>query len=623
MRFSFAWVATALLAGALARAGGLPANYLAADEIKRGMTGYGLSVFQGSKVERFEVEVLGVLRNAMPKQNIVICRMSGAGLEKTGVIAGMSGSPVYLKVGGGHKLAGAVAYGWGFPKEPVCGLTPIENMHAALRSPVPEKAAGAGEKGTVYFPAAEKSNVPFSPQLDAPLVIGPRTVADVAVAAARPAWDRLAAGAATLYRLQTPLYVSGLTEPAFELARRELEPLGLFPVQGGGASAEDPDKVKLEPGAALAVRMAEGDVEMSGVGTCTDVLGDDVLAFGHPMMGEGRVCVPMATASVQYCFPSQMRSFKLAGALKTVGRLTADMQAAVVGKLGEPPPMIPVEARLVRADMQGEEVYRCRVFDHPRLTSRIVGMFLFNALLVRGDLPRENTLRLKATIHLAKRPPIVIENVYAGLASSGSLFGALNDVIQPLGALGLNEFGSVPVERVTAELQVAAEAALARVEAVRLERNEVRPGDTIRAIATLRPHKKEPVLQVLELKLPEDFPAGAATVLVCDAAMGERLDRAEAPHQYVARDLDHLVEILRRQVSQRNLCIRMKLPDRGVAMRSIELPSLPASMLTVIASSRTTGLTLTGKSITASVETPFVVSGNHALPLTVRPKERP
>ncbi|MBM4042313.1 MAG: hypothetical protein FJ290_27790 [Planctomycetes bacterium] len=606
MRLPFAWFAAVLLAGVLARAGGLPANYLAADEIKRGMTGYGLSVFQGSKVERFEVEVLGVLRNAMPKQDIIICRMSGAGLEKTGVIAGMSGSPVYLKVGDGHKLAGAVAYGWGFPKEPVCGFTPIENMYAALLSP-----------------AAEKKGDKAEARLDAPFAIGQRTIADVAVGGQQPSWDRLAAGAATLYRLQTPLCVSGLTEPAFELARKELEPLGLFPVQGGGASSDDPEKVKLEPGAALAIRMAEGDVEMSGVGTCTDVLGDAVLAFGHPMMGEGRVCVPMATASVQYCFPSQMRSFKLAGALKTVGRLTADMQAAVVGKLGEPPPMIPVEARLVRADMQGEEVYRCRVFDHPRLTSRIVGMFLFNALLVRGELPRENTLRLKATIHLAKRPPIVVENVYAGLASSGSLFGALNDVIQPLGALGLNEFGSVPVERVTADLQVAAEAALARVEAVRLERNEVRPGDTVRAIATLRPHKKEPVLQVLELKLPDDFPAGSASVMVCDAAMAERLDRAEAPHQFVARDLDHLVEILRRQVSQRGLCIRMKLPDRGVAMRSIELPSLPASMLPVIASSRTTGLTLTGKSISASVETPFVVSGNHALPLTVRPKERP
>ncbi|HUT33990.1 MAG TPA: hypothetical protein VNE39_10945 [Planctomycetota bacterium] len=612
MTSRFSWFPTILVVGALSYAGALPRNYLHVSDIKRGMTGYGLSVFQGTKIERFDVEVLGVLRNAMPKQDIVICRMSGAGLEKTGVIAGMSGSPVYLKVGNEHKLAGAVAYGWGFPKEPVCGLTPIENMYAASQAPVPEKLP-SGPAG-----------VPAAGRLDAPLVLGERTIGDVLVAAGPPSWDRLATGAATLYRLQAPVSISGLTEPAFELARRELGPLGLLPVQGGGAGgADDPEKVKLEPGSALAVRMAEGDVEMSGIGTCTDVVGDTVLAFGHPMLGEGRVSVPMATACVHYCFPSQMRSFKLAGPLKTVGRLTADMQAAVIGKLGDPPRMIPVEVRLRRADMQGEETYRCRVFEHPRLTSRIVGMFLFNSLLVRGDLPRENTLRLKATIDLGKRPPIVVENVYAGLASSASLYAALSEVIQPLGALGNNEFGPVPVERVTADLQVATEAALARVEAVRLERDECRPGDTVRVLATLHPHKKEPVLQALELKLPDDFPAGRATVMVCDAAMTERLDRSEAPQRYVARDLDHLVEILRQQVSQRRLFIRMRLPDRGVALRSVELPSLPSSMFSVVASPRTTGLTLTGKSIQASVETPFVVSGSHALPLTVRPKETP
>lgn len=614
MASRLAWVLGILALGAVARAGTLPRHCLPASEIKRGMTGYGLSVFQGTKIERFEVEVLGVLRNAMPKQDIVICRMSGAGLEKTGVIGGMSGSPVYLRVGNDFKLAGAVAYGWGFPKEPVCGLTPIENMIAAMESPVPETPPAA---------TASSAAAPGG-QLDAPLVLGQRHVAEVAVASAPPTWENLASGAATLYRLQTPLCVSGLTAPAFELARKEFEPLGLLPVQGGGAGgAEDADKVKLEPGAALAVRLAEGDMEMSGIGTCTEVVGNTILGFGHPMLGEGRVSVPMATASVHYCFPSAMRSFKLAGPLKTVGSLTADMQAAVVGKVGEMPKMIPVEAKLTRADMKGEEIYRCRVFNHPWLTSRVVGMFLFNALLVRGDLPRENTVRMKATLHLAKRPPMIIENVYAGLASSASLMSAMSDVIQPLGALIYNEFGSVDVEKITAELQVEAQAALARVEAVRLERDECRPGETIRAIATLRPHKGEPTLQVLELKLPEDFPPGPATVTVCDAGMWQRLDRAEAPHRYVPRDLDHLVEILRQQVSQRRLWLRMQLPDRGVAMRSVELPMLPASMLPIVASPKTTGLTLTGRSISTSVETPFVVTGNHALTLTVKPRELP
>lgn len=546
----------------------------------------------------------------MPKQDIVICRMSGAGLEKTGIIAGMSGSPVYLRVGADHKLAGAVAYGWSFPKEPICGLTPFENMHAAMESPVPERRA----------PAA----VAPSAQLDAPLELGQRRLSEVRLTTSPPAWERFAGGTATLYRLETPLYVSGLGGPAFELLRRELEPLGFMPVQGGGAgTGEDAEKIKLEPGAALAVRMAEGDVEMSGIGTCTEVIGDTVLGFGHPMLGEGRVRVPMATAVVHFCFPSAMRSFKQASAAKTVGALTADMQAAVVGRLGEPAPMVPVEARLVRADMKGEETYRCRVIDHPRLMPRVVGAILFNALTTRGELPRENTLAFKATLHLPKRQPITIENVYSGASSSRSLADALDEVVGPLNALCNNEFGKADIERVTAELRVSDEATTARVEAVRLERNDYRPGETLRALVTLRPHKKEPVLQPLELRLPDDLPPGTAQVLVCDAGMHDRLDRQQAPHRYQPRDLDQLIEVLRLQVPQRRLYLRMQLPDRGVALRSVELPSLPASMFTIIASPKTTGLSVTGKSVVASVETPFVVSGNHALSVVIRPRQTP
>jgi hypothetical protein len=599
-----------LAAGVAAYAGGLPAKYLAVKDIKRGMKGYGLSVFQGTKPERFEVEVLGVLKNAFPKQDIVLARMSGAGLEKTGIIAGMSGSPIYLRVGNEDKLAGAVAYGWMFPKEPVCGFTPFENMHAVIESTASEKKSAAEPVGG-------------GAQLDAPITLAGRTFTDVRLAAAPPTWERMSGGAASLCRLQTPLYVSGMTEPGFELARKEFEPLGFMPVQGGAASAEEAAGAKIEPGGALALRLAEGDIELSGIGTCTEVMGDTVLAFGHPMFGEGRVKVPMATAVVHYCYPSTMRSFKLASPGKTVGTVTADMQAAVMGKLGAAPRMIPIEARLRRADMAGEETYSCRAFDHPRMTSRIIGMFLFNALVTRGDFPRENTLTFRATVQLAQRPPLVIENVYSDIGTYRALFEALNDIISPVAVLGSNEFGKVDVEKVTADFQVTTEATVARVEAVRLERNDYMPGDVIRALATIRPPKKEPIIQRLELKLPDDFPPGNSTVMICDPAMNQRLDRADAPHRYQPTNLDQLVEVLREQAPQRRLCIRLQLPERGVALRGVELPSLPSSMLAIVASMKTTGVSLTAKSISAYVETPFVVSGSHALPVLIRPRQAP
>ena len=613
MRLRTLLVTVVLAAGIALRAdaGALPANYLAAKDITRGMKGYGLSVFQGTKIDRFDVEVIGVLKNAFPKQNIILCRMRGAGLGRTGIIAGMSGSPVYLKVGDEHKLAGAVAYGWTFPKEPVCGVTPIENMYAVVGSTVPPEKAAARPGG----PAGK---------LDAPIALGKRRIESVELVAAPPSLESTLGNSAMLYRLRTPLFIGGMAAPVFELARKELEPLGFLPVQGGGvAGAAEYKDLRLAPGSALALRLAEGDIEIDGVGTCTDVLGNTVLGFGHPMMGEGRVSVPMATAVVHLCYPSVMRSFKLASSVKTVGRLTADVQATVMGKVGEFARMIPVEAKLRRSDVKGEATFRIRAFEHPRLTGRIVGFFLVNCLVVQGNFPRENTVRYRATIELDGHEPLVLEDVHSGLGSSSALMGAVRDIYAHVGTLLSNPFGKVTVKSVTAAFEVTDKETTAGLDSIRLERNDVRPGETVRVLATLRTYKKEAVLQTLELKLPEDFPPGNATVMVCDASTSLSQDRSEAPHRYKPRNLAGLIDTLRIQEPNHRLFIRMRLPDRGVAFKGAELPSLPPSMLAVIASPKLTGLTTTGKSIKAWVDTPYVVGGSHSLPVLVRPREIP
>ena len=610
MRFPTLLVSVALAAGfALgADAATLPANYLAAKDIQRGMKGYGLSVFQGTKIDRFDVEVIGVLRNAMPKQNIVLCRMRGAGLGKTGIIAGMSGSPVYLKVGNDYKLAGAVAYGWTFPKEPVCGLTPIENMYAVATSAVPPKKATARAAG----------------KLDAPIAMATRTIDTVQLAAAPPSLAGTLGNSAMLYRLRTPLFVGGLSTPVFEMLRKDLEPLGFLPVQGGAAAgAAEYKDLKLAPGSALALRLVEGDMEMSGVGTCTEVLGNTVLGFGHPMMGEGRVSVPMATAVVHLCYPSMMRSFKLASPVRTVGRLTADVQAAVMGKVGEFARMIPMEARLRRSDVKGEATFRIRAFEHPSLTGRIAGYFLVNCLVVQGNFPRENTVRYRTTIDLDGYKPIVLDDVHSGLSSSSALMGAVRSIYSTVGMLVSNPLGKITIKSVKTDLEVLDKETSAGIESVRLERNDYQPGDTVRVVATLRTFKKESVLQTLELKLPDDFPPGNTTVTVCYASTSLSADRSDAPHRTKPRNVAALVDMLRVQEPNNRLFIRMRLPDRGLALKGTEMPSLPSSMLSVIASPKLTGLMATRKSIKAWVDTPYVVTGNHTLPMLVRPREMP
>ena len=586
-----------------AGAAALPESYLPAREVRRGMRGYGLSVFQGTKPQRFEVKVIGVLRNAFPKQDIILARMSGPVVEKAGIIAGMSGSPVYLKVGDEFKLAGAVAYGWSFPKEPLCGITPAENMFGVLR------AAEAGKKVAAAPPPDGK--------LDGPLRLADRVFSRLRVALRPPRPDDFAAGGPRLYRLRAPLALSGLVPAAFERAREEFEALGFMPVQGaGGADARAPGK--LEPGAALAVVLAEGDLDISASGTVTDVRGDTILAFGHPMMGEGHTAMPIASAVVHYCYPSLMRSFKLTSAGRILGTLTADMQAAVVGKLGKMPRMIPVEARLKRADAPGEEVYRCRVADHPRLGPMVVRVFLFNSLVVRGDFPRENTLRYEATVDLEGREPLRYGNVYSGFTSTQALFSAISDITTPLMVLANNEFARVRVKRITASFTVEPQVTTARIESVRLERNDYAPGETLRAIVTLRPAKKGPEVFRIALPLPEDLPEGTMSVTVCDAATNAQLERSEAPHKSRPDNLDQLLARLREQEPSGRIYLRLKLPDRGVAYRGVELPSLPDSALQVIGSAKTTGLMLTGKSLVAHIDTPYVVSGHHRLEILIR-----
>ena len=413
-----------------------------------------------------------------------------------------------------------------------------------------------------------------------------------------------------------------MAEPALSMARETFEPLGFLPVQGGGGGAGDGAKLtRFEPGSAIAITLAEGDVTMSGSGTVTDVIGDTVLAFGHPMFGEGRVSVPIATASVELCFASVMRSFKMTSPIQTVGRLTADAPAAVVGKMGEMARMIPVTARLRRADTQGDETFTVRVFDHPNLTPRIIGMVLANCVVLRGGFPPENTVSFHATVDIKGYKPLTYENVYTGLTSTSAMSKAFGDIVKPIATLMNNPLGKVEVQRVTAEFEIKARETTAGIDAVRLDRNDYRPGDTVRAIATLRTYKDEHVLQTLELALPESFPPGLHTMTVCDAANSTALDRSEAPHRFKARTVAQLVDVLRHQEPRRRLFVRMKLPDRGVASKGIELPSLPASMLNVIASQKATGLSLTGKSIVAHVDTPYVVSGKHELKVLVRPRE--
>ncbi len=357
-----------------------PARHMHVSEVKPGMTGYGLSVFQGTKIERFDVEVLSILKNFNPKYDVVLIRCHGANLEHTGAIAGMSGSPIYLKDDAGReRMIGAFAYGWPLQKDPIAGVQPIEYMlQLPAIKPAATQAQGSGARegrGTDgERPAAAERARSWSLS-DVVLLPGMKSApANYPLAEwgkFTPNPNLLATGSdeARMQPLATPLMTAGL--PPRVMA--EMEPVfrayGLVPLQaGGGGAAADAVDPGIEPGSVLAVPLLGGDVDMSAVGTCTERIGDNIVAFGHAFNNEGPVSLPMGSGAIQGIIANYMTSFKLGSLIKLSGSLTADTTVGIAGKIGQAPAMVPIDLQVKYADGSGDLSYHFTAALHPKFT---------------------------------------------------------------------------------------------------------------------------------------------------------------------------------------------------------------------------------------------------------------
>ncbi|MBI3893157.1 MAG: hypothetical protein HY303_16685 [Candidatus Wallbacteria bacterium] len=319
------------------------ADFLPVSEIKPGMKGHGLTVFSGTEPERFEAEAVAVLKNALPGQDLILVRCSGHDLEKTGIIAGMSGSPIYFD----GRLAGALSYAWTFGKEPIAGVTPIASMLDDMK----------------------RSSSPAS-------------------------------GTTGLRRLSSPLLVSGFTPTLLEALKKRVGSLGLVPVLGSGSAQPGPvPPARPVPGGAIGVELIRGDWNASAVGTITHVDGDRVLAFGHPLFGLGPVAVPATGATVHTIFSSSYLSFKFASPLGSLGSLVEDRQSCIVVRRGEEPRMVPVKLRTRNVRTGRNQVFALEVVDNAKLTPSLVLESAANALdaaeATSDDLTAEVRLRAR------------------------------------------------------------------------------------------------------------------------------------------------------------------------------------------------------------------------------------
>lgn len=510
---------------------------MSADDLKPGMKGYGLSVFKGTKIERFDVEILGVEKKVLAGQDMIQIRMSGMGLEYSGTVAGMSGSPVYID----GRLIGAVAYADWFQKDPIAGVTPIADMLKALEEPGPP--GGAGARGAL------------------------RGETDVAVSRMPPSLGQLA-----MRPIPTPLMIGGFTAGIDEETRGFLESAGLAPMNMGGAAedTEHPEADNLQPGAAISVPMMMGDLRMTAVGTVTYREGDRVLAFGHPFLNSGPSEMPMGGAVVHTIMPSYMNSYKASSPTRITGGLLADRQSAIMGRLGVFHKLIPMKITISKTDTGKSETLNVKVLRSDIYTLRLLRFAVRDAIeRALGDYPGQGTVNITLDGKFEGYPkPFHFEDRVFHTATAYTI-GALDHVLY----ISDNKFRKVQIEELEVKLDAERRIRLAEIQKITLSGSRFKPGGSVGVNVHLRRYDGGEFVKSVSVKIPQDTAPGPLLVLV-EGGENIGLQYRVTPvnfEQFYDRAMEEWVPGNR-------LSVRLVFRDLAAGVEGEELPLLPGSV---------------------------------------------
>lgn len=572
-------------------------KYMLVDEIRPGMKGYGLTVFSGTTIERFNVEVISVIRNTGAQSNLILVRVSGGPIEKAGVIAGMSGSPVYID----DRMIGALAYSWAFSTEPLAGITPIDEM---LRIFSFEKKNDA--RKTVAGPAE----------------VGSKGWAhEAGVAVASPAST---SESAVMQPIMTPMVFSGFSRETIESFRPQLQGWGIVPVLGGssaqGGQVED---APFEEGAGIGVQLISGDLSAAAIGTLTVRDGDRILAFGHPFMLSGPVDYPMTTAYINAILPSLVVSTKVGSSLKSVGVLTQDRRTGIMGIVDGSARMAPVTLSTLQ---RGEETGRTFHFEVARsrqLLPLMVGMALSDSFTQVGSATGEFTAKVHYEIEMEKFPTIRNDDFFSG-AGGFPVLSSLG-LVRDLSTLLNNQFTELSVKAISIQVEVLEAIESARVTSARLGKDTVRPGEDIALKVIMKPYMKDYVEKETVLHIPEHFPEGQAFLQISAAPQTAFFERMRAPTRFQPDEIEKLVQLVDEDYPGNRLDIRLLVTDPGIVVKGREMPALPSSVFSVISQTmgkEPMGITMSSVMLEKHITFDFEVEGSIIIPVTIDRKAK-
>jgi len=514
-----------------------PPAILPLAEVRPGMEGEAWTVFQGTKPEPFKVKVISILRNFIPRQDVILVRAEDPRVQFSGIAAGMSGSPIYV----GGKLMGAIAYGWAFSKEPIAGVTPIESMLAERQRP--RRASDD-------------------------------LLADVRELPRRP----VPSGGLEQPQLQpvsVPLSISGVSNLAFEELTQDFKPFGLVPMRAGGSgrhrALESLGIDKLEPGAPVGVELVRGDLSAVAMGTLTYVSGDSLVAFGHPMFGIGEVNLPLVLGEVHTFLPSLASSFKMASPLAEIGAVVQDRPACIVGDLSRRATMVPVEVRVTAPDLEGR-VFRAEVARNRRLTPMLASLVITSAIADAEPDITEMAVTLSSKLAVRGFGPLELKDqLFSSEGMSPRLLSSSRGV-RALGDLLSNPFEPAVVDRLDIDVTVEFRRDLAEIVALALPGDAVRAGDTVPLKVTLRPYAEPEYTVTVPVKIPLSLGGGAVKVEVASGS----LVRPDVPKP---ESLRGFIDNLRSYYPSSSIVVSLNTPDDGAALRGHLIPNLPEAAL--------------------------------------------
>jgi hypothetical protein len=549
-------------------------RYMPIDELKPGMVGIGRTAFQGTTLEEFKVHIIGVLRNNVgPQRDLILARLEGGPLAKTGVIAGMSGSPVFID----GRMVGAVSYQLGqFPTEPIAGITPIaEMMQATFPSGAPATSRGAvripadADAPTLWrsFERAVTAVVPFMPP-----------AADLARLS-------LGLGAGTtglsLRPIAVPLALSGFDPTATEPALRIFERGGFVAVPGAAprSAQSDAPAAPLRPGDPIGIQLIGGDMEFGATGTVTEVADGRVYAFGHPLYNLGPTRFVMTRAYVHTVLPSLATSMKLASMGDPIGTFQQDRSAAIAGTLGPLPARIKVTVRLQR-EGRPPRTMTLLVADDTMLTPLLTYTALANIVTAHERDYGSSTYAVRGTATIAGHVPLEFDDVYVGEQPGISAAAA---VVAPIGALLTNDRERPTIESIDLAIDTAERLRVTSVERVWIDAPSVRRGKTVPVKIQLRTYREESIIRTVPVEIPLQGD-GPFTLFVGSGpalAQFEQVRPASSPDS-----VDEMIRHMNRTRRNNRLYVRLMARDMGATVNGATLPSLPSSVLAVVQGDR-------------------------------------